>query len=132
MDYDFQCDFADVFGFDYDRAAAYFGVHRRTILRWYQGYPPLMVKRHVSVMSRGYLPDYAPFDKWRIEGTDIYTPNGKVSAHDVEYSRAYKWQSKQLEARLKNRSGNNKEMLESIERILKESDKLRAKLRRAI
>ncbi len=132
MDYDFQVDFVTVFGFNYDKAAEFFEVHRRTILRWYHGTPPRLVKRFMSVMARGYLPEYAPFNDWKIVGADIYTPNGKVSAVDVEYARAYKNNARMLEARFKNRSLNTTAMMKSIETILNESDRLSTYLTRAI
>jgi len=132
VDHDFQLNFVTVFGFNYDKAATFFEVHRRTILRWYHGTPPRVVKRFMSVMARGYLPDYTPFNDWRIVGTDIYTPNGKVSAIDVEYARSYKMNARMLEARFRNRDRNARELLESVERILGESEKLSSVLKRVV
>ena len=132
MDHDFQLNFVTVFGFNYDKAATFFEVHRRTILRWYHGSPPRLVKRFMSVMARGYLPEYSPFNDWRIVGTDIYTPNGKVSAIDVEYARSYKMNARMLETRFRNRDRNARELLESVERILGESEKLSFALRRVV
>ena len=86
----------------------------------------------MNVMARGWLPHYEPFSNWRIDGTDIYFPTGKVSAFDVEFIEQYKWSQRTLTERFKNRQLNQKEMLESVERILEESERLRLKLGKVI
>ncbi|MFS6535771.1 helix-turn-helix domain-containing protein [Idiomarina loihiensis] len=132
MDRDFQTDFVHVFAFNYKAAADHFGVSLRTIYRWFDGNPPPYVKRYMNVMARGWLPHYEPFSNWRIDGTDIYFPTGKVSAFDVEFIEQYKWSQRTLTERFKNRQLNQKEMLEAVEKILEESEQLRLKLRKVI
>ena len=132
MDHDFQLDFVTVFGFNWNKGAAFFGVHRRTVLRWYQTTPPVLVKRFMSVVARGYLPEYPPFDAWKIDGDLIYTPQGKVSASDVELARSYKWQARELQRRFDNRNTNQRDLLNSVERILSESENLRSRLKQVI
>lgn len=129
---EFQTNFVRVFAFNYKAAADHFGVSLRTIYRWFDGNPPLVIKRYVDVMARGWLPQYEPFSNWRIDGTDIHFPTGKVSAFDVEFIEQYKWSQRTLRERFKNRQLNQKEMLESVERILDESERLRLKLGKVI
>ncbi|KFZ29727.1 hypothetical protein IDAT_01080 [Pseudidiomarina atlantica] len=130
MDHQFKTDFVTVYGFNFAAAAADLGVSEQTILRWYQGNPNPLARRLVSIMARGYLPEYAPFDTWQIVGTELHTPWGNFPAAEVEYLKQYKWQARTLSARFRSLPGAYKELEERLNRILGESEELRTIIKR--
>lgn len=125
MDHDFKVDLVTVYGFDFQRAADDLGVSLRTVQRWYEGKPSPLAKKLLRIMARGYLPEYPPFDYWRIVGTEIYTPWGNFPASEVEYLRRYQWKAKELAARFRVREQRLEELMNRLERILEQSDEMR-------
>lgn len=122
---DFRLALVDVFNFDFDAAAAHFGVTKRTVWNWYeQGTAPRYILIHLDIISRGYLPAHFPFDEWRIVGTDIHTPYGVISAFEVEFTRRFMWTAREASAQLKNKRLANHELQQTIEKILAEADRL--------
>jgi hypothetical protein len=130
VDYDFRVDLVTVYGFDFKLAAEDLGVSLRTINRWYEGYPSPIAKRLVAIMARGYLPDYPPFDYWRIVGKDIYTPWGNFPASEVEYLRRYQWNARELAARFRVREQRLGELMKQLDSILERSDEMRTIIQR--
>ena len=130
MDYDFRVDFVTVYGFDFNAAAKDLGVSLRTVQRWYEGKPNPLAKKLMRIMARGYLPDYPPFDYWRIVGTEIHTPWGNFPAVEIEYLRRYQWKSKELAARFRVREERLGDLMQRLENILEESDQMRAIIQR--
>ncbi|OZB05171.1 MAG: hypothetical protein B7X54_06155 [Idiomarina sp. 34-48-12] len=125
FNHDFGIALVDVFGFDFDTAAAHFGVTKRTVYNWYDNNKaPRYIMVHLDIISRGYLPAYFPFDEWRIVGTDIHTPYGVISAFEVEFTKRFMWLAREATAQLQNKRMANEEMRLTVERILGEADKL--------
>lgn len=98
--------FASVFGFNWRKAADYFGVCERTVHRWYDANSaPVVIIKHLLVMERGYLPLEGCFAHWRIEGDKIRTPYGVVLAADIEFIYQYKWAARQYQRLVRERPG---------------------------
>lgn len=129
---DFRLALVDVFNFDFDTAAAHFGVTKRTVFNWYdQGTAPRYILVHLDIISRGYLPAYFPFDEWRIIGTDIHTPYGVISAFEVEFTKRFMWLARETSAQLKNKRLANEELQRTVEKILGEAERLDTLFKRA-
>ncbi len=115
----------DVFGFDFDTAAAHFGVTKRTVYHWYeQNKAPHYIMAHLDIIARGFLPAYFPFNEWRIVGTDIHTPYGIISAFEVEFTKRYMWLARQASQQLALKRELNHDLQQAIDRILLEADRL--------
>lgn len=98
--------FASVFAFNWEKASDYFGVSKRTVVRWYDAnQAPLLVVRHLKIMQRGYLPDSGIFADWSIRNDRIYTPWGSVCPADLEYIYQYKWAARQYQRLLRESPG---------------------------
>lgn len=122
---DFGLALVDVFGFDFDTAAAHFGVTKRTVYHWYErNTAPRYIMVHLDIIARGYLPAYFPFNEWRIIGTDIETPYGLISAFEVEFTKRFMWAAREAQAQLKNKRLANEDLRQTVERILGEADRL--------
>lgn len=121
MDYQFKLDFVTVYGFNWSAAASDLGVTVPTVLRWYESSPTPLARKLLSIMARGYLPTYKPFDDWRIVGTDIHTNFGVVSAFEVEYLNRYKWNARELSSRYRNLPSIYSELDRRVRAILDES-----------
>lgn len=129
---DFRTVFVDAFGFDFKAAADQFGVTKRTVLNWYDNNKaPRYVIAHVILVARGYLPDYFPFNEWRIVGTDIHTPYGVISAFEVEFTKRYFWLARESTRQLKTHRSLNSDLHETIDRILAEVSSLETRYKLA-
>ena len=126
---DFYLAFVHVFGFNYNAAAAHFGVNPRTVKRWLdQSTAPMPVLRYLDSMSRGFLPDYEPFASWYIDGTNILTPWGTVNAFEVEFLNTYKWSSRRYAEVFKSNKHlreADRQILENVNRPSNYSDSVR-------
>lgn len=130
MDREFRTDFVTVYGFDFTAAAKDLGVSRRSILRWYEQTPNPLAKRLLRIMARGYLPEIGIFAEWRIHDGWLYTPWGKFLASDVEYLPRYKWHSREVSARLRNRKSDYEELERRLQSILSESETIKGIIKR--
>lgn len=129
---DFRTAFTHAFGFDFNRAAAHFGVTKRTVLNWYDANrAPQYIVLHVIFVARGYLPDYFPFNEWHIVGTDIHTPYGVISAFEVEFTKRYFWLARESTRQLKTHRSLNSDLHETIDRILAEVSSLETRYKLA-
>lgn len=111
------------FGEDYKAAADWFGVDTRTIYRWINGDtpPPLMAKKLLTIRHNNYLPDYYPFNEWKIKGTNVITPFGVADAFELEQFPVYRARYLAAENRVA-------ELQARYERLLVEVDQLLAKI----
>lgn len=122
---EFSLALVDVFGFDFDTAAAHFGVTKRTVYHWYeQNKAPRYIMVHLDIISRGYLPAYFPFDEWRIVGTDIQTPYGVISAFEVEFTKRFMWAAREASRQLRAQRHLNQNLDTTVQNILNEVAKL--------
>lgn len=122
---DFRTAFAHAFGFDFEAAAAHFGVTKRTVLNWYDSNkPPAYIVAHVDIIARGYLPPHFPFNEWRICGTDIHTPYGVISAFEVEFTKRYLWVARETSRQLKAQRSLDSNLNQAVERVLAEFSSL--------
>lgn len=130
MDREYRADFVAVYGFDFNAAAKDLGVSRRSIIRWYEKEPNPLAKRLLRIMARGYLPETGIFAEWRIYDGWLYTPWGKFKASDVEYLQQYKWHSRELAARMRNKKKDYEELEARLHAILGEAENVRAIIKR--